>query len=351
MFLVSNFYNVFYLTGFKGLSSQEREAWVVVTKKIKYLITDGRHDIDKFKITTQNLKVLEITPKHNLVKYLTEIIKKEKIKLLGFEAEDLRYAEYKELKKKLTGTKLIPVKNYFLKKRKIKTGDEIGKIKKACQIGDQCLQELTKTFKVGQTEREIAFKLEYLIKQKGYDTSFSPIVAIDQNAAIPHYDTHTNGKTQVGKNSLILIDFGVKYKDYCSDMTRVLFIGKPKEEVANIYGKLLEVQGKTIDSILRAKSRSLKSVDTFCREELRKLQLPNFPHSTGHGIGLEVHELPRVSQKSKDKAQTNQVFTIEPGVYIPGKFGLRIEDTLYIDKNKGPVVLTNFTKKPFFLQV
>lgn len=353
MFLISNFYNVFYLTGFKGLNPQEREAFALLTDEEIYLITDGRHDIKKFEDRKLKIEVLELRTDKNLVQHLEEIIQKKKIKKLQIESEDLTVLEFNLLKQKLRGIKLIPEEHYFQHKRSVKTDEEINKISHACRVADQCLTEILKTVKVGQTESEIAFKIEFWMKRMGYEISFSPIVAIDENSAVPHYDTRLNGKKKLEKNSILLIDYGARVEDYCSDTTRVIFVGQPNKEALDNYQKLLIVQEKTINEISRLarNDSSLRQVDGFCRKSLKELGLPNFSHSTGHGIGLEVHEYPRVSQKSKDKLQSNQVFTIEPGVYIPGKFGLRIEDTLYVDKNKELIILTNFTKKPFFLRV
>lgn len=342
-FLVSNFYNILYISDFKTLDPQEREAWVLITKKNTYLFTDGRYDSN---IKYQRSKIKILTPQAGLVKYLNRIIALEKIRRLGFEAEDLKFSEYNSLSKKLGAVKLTPLAKAVSGLREIKNNDEIKKIEKACDISSQCLKDVIKTIKVPTTEKKIAFKIELWLKKKGYGLAFYPIVAVDENAAVPHYDTRS-GNAKIKKGSFLLIDFGAKFEDYCSDMTRVFFIGKPRDELINVYNKLLDVQEKTTKEIPRFREDDVlqaKEIDTFCRKELLKNNLPNFPHSTGHGVGLQVHEGPSISAKSDNKICENQIFTIEPGVYYPGKFGMRIEDTILVGQHKQPIILTKFPK-------
>ncbi len=346
-FLVSGFYNILYLTNFKTLAPQEREAWVLIAENKTYLFSDGRY-LDKLKVKSEKLKVEYrlITPEKGLAHHLQEIIRQERIRRLGFEAEDLKFNEYGSLSKKLNGIKLVPLNKKISQLREIKKRDEIQKIKKACEISTRCLKEIIKTVKIGQTEKEIAFRIEYWIKGKGYEAAFDQIVAVDQNTATPHYDTKS-GDAKIKKNSILLIDFGSKFQDYCSDMTRIFFVGRPTNELENIYNKLLDVQKKTTKQISQV--LQLKAMDRFCRRELQKNGLPNFPHSTGHGLGLEVHEFPSISSKSKDKVVENQVFTIEPGAYYPGKFGMRIEDTILVGKDNQPIILTKFPKEAIII--
>ncbi len=336
--LISNFYNILYMTGFKTLAPEEKEAFVLVTFKNVYLASDGRYLKSSQKL--EGILPRIITPEKRLLHLLGEIIKSEKIKTLGFEAEDLRFHEYKIFKQKLA-VKLFPTEKIIQKLRAIKDQEEITKIKKACAVADKCLREITKTIKVGQSGREIAFRIEFWLKEKGHDISFQPIVAVDESAAIPHYNTQS-GSDKVKSGSLLLIDYGAKVDDYCSDTTRVFFIGKPVDPLANVYNKLIDVQEKTIRQV--NKTKKLKNIDLFCRGELDRNGLLNFSHSTGHGVGLEVHENPSVSFLSKDRLHSNQVFTIEPGVYILGKYGMRIEDMVWV-KNHSVEVLTSFPKK------
>lgn len=339
--LVSNFYNVLYLTGFKTLTTDEREAFVLVTENNMYLFTDSRYIQKNFEFRISNFKLRRLEPKKGLIAHLQEITKDEKIKNLGFEAEDLRFNEFNTLKQKLANVNFIPTAKLIIEIREIKDVDEIEKVKTSCLIADKCLLEISPLIREGISEKELAFKIEYWIKEKNYDLAFDPIVAFDKNSSIPHYNTKT-GNAAAKKGSVILIDFGVKYKDYLSDISRMFFLGKPKDEIINIYNILLDAQEKTLKSV--SKTDNLKDVDIFCRQLISKNRLLDYSHSTGHGVGLEIHEYPKISLNSQDIKKQNQVFTIEPGVYIEGEFGMRIEDTITIDNNLNPIILTKFPK-------
>ncbi len=353
-FLVSNFYNLLYLTGFKTLTDDEREAWGLVTKDNIYLFTDSRYIKDqksKIKTTNQILNIFQpkiITPEKGLIKHLQEIVKEEKIQRLGFEGDDLKVNELQKIKEKLINVELISLEKLIIKVREIKDRDEINKIRTACQISDQCFKKIVRTIKVGTTEKEMAFKIEFWLKEKNYDLSFYPIVAVDKNSAIPHYDTRNGRDEKVKKNSIILIDFGAKFQDYHSDMTRMVFVGKPTDEMIDTYRTLLNAQERTIEQ-LKIDSNPV-SVDQFCRQQLTIAnQQLTYSHSTGHGVGLQIHEYPKISFTSTDVLLPNQVITIEPGVYLENKWGMRIEDAVLIKENKQIEVLTKFSKRPLII--
>ncbi len=340
-FLVSNFFNILYMTGFKTLTDDEREAWGLITVKNVYLFTDLRYvkspSFAKASEGKQNLKL--ITPEKGLIKHLQEIVTEEKIQRLGFEGDELKVNELQKLKEPLINVELVSLEKLIIKIRGIKDEEEIKKIKMACQIADQCLEEIIRTIKVGTTEKEIAFKIEFWLKEKNHDLSFYPIVAVDKNSAIPHYDTRNGCDEKVKKNSIILIDFGAKFQEYHSDMTRMVFVGKPTDEMIDTYRTLLNAQEKTIER-LRTDNNPV-SVDQFCRNVLTT----TYPHSTGHGVGLQIHEYPKISFTSTDVLLANQVVTIEPGAYFNDKWGMRIEDAVLIKNNKDIEVLTKFDKR------
>ena len=171
-FLVSNFYNILYLSGFKTLVDDEREAWMLITAKNSYLFSDSRYlnvksQNSNLKSTSQILKL--ITPEKGLVKHLQEIIVEEKIKKLGFEGEDLKYGEFLKFKEQLETIKIVPTDRLIIYQRAIKNEEEINKIKRACQVSDQCLTEIIKTVRAGTSEKEIAFKIEFWLKEKDYN--------------------------------------------------------------------------------------------------------------------------------------------------------------------------------------
>jgi len=350
-FLVSNFYNILYLTGFKTLTDNEREAWVLVTNKNIYLFTDSRYlnikdQKSKIKNTNQISNIIKtklITPEKGIIRYLQEIIEEEKIQRLGFEGDDLKVNELQKINKYLVNIEFISQEKLIIKIREIKDEEEINHLKRACKIADQCLDEIIKTIRPGASEKEIAFKIEFWLKEKGYDLSFYPIIAIDKNSAVPHHDTRNGNNEKVKKNSIILVDYGAKFKDYCSDTTRVVFVGKPTNEMIKVYRTLLNAQNKTIEQ-LKIDNNPV-SLDQFCRQQLSVVnQQLTYSHSTGHGVGLQTHEYPKISFTSADVLLPGQIVTIEPGVYLNGKWGMRIEDTILLKEN-GIEILIKFSKK------
>lgn len=336
-FLITNSFNIAYLTEFKTLAPSEREAFVLITNKNVFIFSDGRYQAKTSKIF--NFKLL--TAKNNLIKQLRDTVKKEHINILGFEKEDIKWSEYEAIKKNVAII-LLPLDRIIVQLRMIKEENELDAIKKACQLSDQSLHELIPYLKIGKSEKEIAFLLERIIRNKGNELAFDPIIAIDYNTAIPHYDTK-NGGGVLNCDSMILIDFGVKYNGYCSDITRMFFTGSISNEKQQNYEVLHKTQKQTIDHI--QKFNKLSEIDLYCRRLLKNQQLPTYPHSTGHGLGIEIHEYPKVSTYSNDLVNLNTVFTIEPGIYFPEKWGMRIEDTVCINKKKETVVFTKFPKK------
>jgi len=347
-FLVSNPNNIFYLVGFEGLSEKERESWLLVTKNKVYFFTDKRYFSYSKKFS--NGKIIIISPKNTLIKNLKQIIDKEQIRICGVEADDLKINEFNALKIKINSVRFQSIEKLIINQRSIKEKEEIKKIKKACLLTEKCLNEIIKLIKKGITEKEIAFKIEFFLKEKNFELAFPPIIAFDENSSLPHYNTKGGNNKKLKNNGIILIDFGVKFENYCSDITRVFFLEKPDTQIIKIYQKLLEAQNETINFCQTDKLA--KVVDLFCRENLKR-KLLNFnsyfySHATGHGIGLEIHENPKISINSEERINNNQIFTIEPGIYIPKKYGLRIEDTILIEDSK-PKRLTKFSKEIIIL--
>jgi Xaa-Pro aminopeptidase len=213
----------------------------------------------------------------------------------------------------------------------VKTESELNSIKTACRIVEKACAEVLKTVKKGITETELKDKLENLMIEYGAEgPSFDTIVAFGPNAAVPHHET---GNTALKDNSVILIDAGCKIDGYCSDITRTAFFGTPSEEFVKCYNAVKLANEKAIENITDGMIAC--DADGIARQVLNECGLGEyFTHSLGHGVGQEIHEFPTLSVKGKAELKNGMVFTIEPGVYIDCKFGIRIEDTVVLKDGK-----------------
>ncbi len=301
------------------------------------------------KLATLYLTKLDKFPKikgvsvKNFPKDWKKKFSKKNVSKIGVNKESLTISYKEKLKKIFPKAKFVDISPKLKELRLQKTPLEISYLSKACQITSlaylSLLQELQKN--TLKTEQDVAFYLERFFQKKGGEVAFPTIVAMGKNAAIPH---HVTSNTKL-KKGFLLIDFGAKYKNYCADMSRVIYLGTPSKKEENMYDLLLKSQLAAIKAIEENKSYS--ELDNLVRTKLGNYD-KNFVHSLGHGIGLEVHENPVFSNK-KHKVLQNVPFTIEPGLYFPGKYGLRIEDTiLYNGKIK---ILTKASKKLISLKI
>lgn len=347
-FLISNFHNIQYLSGFVSLSPQEREGFMLVTADSTYLLTDGRY-MDQLLVADSkknDYKLLLIEPTNTVFDHMLDLIKAHQIRKLAFEPENVTFQEYVLLTQAFPSLTLISIPGAIETLRSIKDENEIKTIKKACELTDEFLTEIVKSFSSGMFEKECVNKIESLIKKQGHGLAFDPIiVAVDKNSALPHYDVR-RGHGVIQKNSVVLIDLGISYKQYVSDITRMIFFGRQSDKIIKTYKSLQSAQEKTIAEL--SKTQKAKEIDAFCRAELQASGLPSYPHSTGHGVGLEIHELPKLSSISPHEICNGNVFTIEPGVYYEGKWGMRVEDTVaFVDGQ--PQALTHFSKDPLII--
>jgi Xaa-Pro aminopeptidase len=227
----------------------------------------------------------------------------------------------------------------------IKNDKEIADIRRACEITDLCFTEILKAIKPGVTEKKIAFQLEKLFSKYGVEPAFPVIVAFGKHTSMVHYLDAKKSITRAGIREIILLDFGVKVNGYCSDMTRMVFVGKPQAGWIRAYDAIRTIQQSCIDKIrvLHGKHFSGASMDRFARALIKKANLPPYPHGLGHNLGRKIHELPRLSRKKDAQIVPGMVFTIEPGTYIKNAYGIRIEDTVLLKKN-GIEILTKSPK-------
>ena len=333
--LISSVPDIAYLTNFSHFSEYEREAFLFITQGKNYILTDGRYSQSvKSKITSFSL--IEISSISTFEKVLKDLAKRRKIKRVGFDHHNITVAEHKKLSSCFSDLNHFSIGNL----RAIKNAREISTIERACRLGDKTFDFILKKIQRDITEEQLAFEIEFFIKKNGADISFPPIVAFGKNSAFPH---HKASDQRLKTNDIVLLDFGVRLNNYCSDMTRTVFLGRPTDEQKRMYQKVLEAQKKAIEYLKstlsqfplpsreRVRVRGA-SVDKVARDYITSKSYPTIPHSLGHGIGLEVHESPRLSPKSKDILKPGMVFSIEPGIYIPGFGGVRIEDVVVLEK-------------------
>ncbi len=338
--LISSVPNIIYLTSYSGFSYQERDAYILITKYEQYLFTNSLY-FDEVKDVVKDFQIYEINKKNPFTKLLAKPLKDKNIQILGIESDNLTLKEYQVLKKTIK----INLKSLSLSSLRIqKTDEEIKKINQACDLGDEAFNFILKCIKPGITEKDVAFEIETFIRKNGGEVAFPTIVAFGSNSAIPHHKTNT---TTLQTKDIILIDFGVRINNYCSDMTRTFFIGKPTQEQKIVYNIVLEAQKKAFELLnhklindTHRRYITAASLDKIVREYIISQGYPSIPHSLGHGIGIEVHESPALSPTSKDKLTDGMVFSIEPGIYLPGRFGIRIEDIFAI-QNSRLIKLTN----------
>ncbi|MBI2031833.1 MAG: aminopeptidase P family protein [Candidatus Levybacteria bacterium] len=325
--VISSVPNIIYLTGYSGFSYFEREAFLIITSRENFLLTDGRYSEAVSKVPGFNL--LEISNSNSLDDVLKILSKK--IKRIGLEEDDVTLSEGKRFKKYF---KLHPAKD-LVSLRTVKSEDEIKKIKIACRIGDETFSFILGKIKQGISEKEVAHQVEMFVKEKGADLSFPSIVAFGKNSSIPHYQT---GNEKLRINNMVLLDFGVRVDNYCSDMTRTIFFGKADKKIKEIYNTVSTSQQLTIKQLnnllIDKKTFEASFIDSIARNHIVKQGFPTIPHSLGHGVGIEVHEPPRLSPRSNEILKNGMVFSIEPGIYLPNIGGVRIEDLVFIRDNK-----------------
>ena len=317
--IISNPVNIDYLVGIKA------EGTLLITPKENIFITDGRYIENVNNVLTIDDEIIVYDMKDlTLEDYETFFTFCEKV---GFEEEYVTYAKYKDYMHRYKINSLEQTEGIIEKQRMIKDTGEIELIKKACKITDDCFEHLKNYIKIGITEKQIAREIEEFFIENGADgTSFDVIVASGKNSSKPHA-IPTDKKIEAGDP--IIIDMGCVYNGYCSDMTRTIFAGYIPEEIKFIYELVLKNQKQVLNEM--REGANLKIISKMVENDF-SLNGFDFIHALGHGVGREVHELPFMSAKIDFMLKSNMVVTDEPGIYIPNKFGVRIEDTIAVYK-------------------
>ncbi|MDD5259977.1 MAG: aminopeptidase P family protein [bacterium] len=258
---------------------------------------------------------------------------------IGFESNNLTVHGLSVWQKMLAQAKLVPVAGLIEDLRLVKDKDELILIRKAAHIADAVYKQVRAMIQPGLTEQLIAGKIDALIRGKGCEPAFKTIVASGPGTAVPH---HAAGNRKLTKNDLVMLDFGAIYKGYRSDLTRTLFLGKINKLYQCLYDLVAAAQDEAIKSI--GPGVRTESIDQAARSVITKAGYGNyFIHSTGHGLGLETHESPRLSNKDTMILQPGMVVTVEPGIYLPNCAGIRIEDVILVTAT-GREVLTKAAK-------
>ncbi|WP_304413266.1 Xaa-Pro peptidase family protein [Sporosarcina sp. ZBG7A] len=329
---VTSGYNRRYMTGFTGTAGV-----AIISNDDAVFITDFRYmeqaadQIKDFRIVQHEKTIIEEVALQ---------VEQMKVQRLGFEKEDLTFGMYELYKSKVTA-ELIPTAGLVEKLRIIKTPEELEVLKQAAKIADDAFTHICGFIKAGMTELEVANELEFFMRKQGAtSSSFDTIVASGIRGALPH-GVATDKKIETGE--LVTLDYGALYNGYISDITRTVAVGEPSEKMREIYEITLAAQKLAVEGIKPGMTGI--QADAIARDYIASKGYGEaFGHSTGHGIGLEVHEAPGLSFRSETVLEPNMTVTAEPGIYLPGIGGVRIEDDLVITEN-GCERLTHCTKE------
>lgn len=316
--IVSNPVNIQYLTNIQA------EGILILTRKENIYITDGRYVEYAHQILTVFDEIIVYDQKDlSRDDYENFFLFCENV---GFEENYLTYAKYKEYIRKFRINNFVETDNIIEKQRMIKDEEEIENIKEACKITDDCFEYIVNYIKPGMTEKQIAREIDEYFYKYSEGIAFDTIVASGENSSKPHA---IPSDRKIQNVDVITIDMGCKVNGYCSDMTRTIFVGEVPEYIKPVYELVLKNQEQVLRDLKENSNTKLvtKMVDNDFR--LKDYALI---HALGHGVGLDIHEGPSISINSESLLKENMVITNEPGIYIPGKFGVRIEDTILIGK-------------------
>jgi Xaa-Pro aminopeptidase len=333
-FVIADISNIRYLTGFSGSN-----AWCIATPDEAYFLTDfryqlqSREEVQGWKIVIARKGLVEAAEEKNLL---------SGVKRIGFEAQYVTYEQFERFHRLFPRKEWKPFTEFVESIARVRDDVELGYLRKAVSITDRVFQDVLKLLKHGVVERDVSTEISYLCRRYGADAgNFDNIVASGVRSAMPH---GTASSKRITKGELVIIDFGCTYNGYGSDMTRTVSVGAPSQEVKRIYQVVLDAQHKAIDAAKPGMNG--KSLDAVARSFVRSKGYGRyFGHGLGHGLGLGSHGTPLISTRGKKYIlETGNVITIEPGIYLPNKFGIRIEDDVVIT-DEGCEVLTRSPKE------
>ena len=330
LLLITHLPNVRYLCGFTGSSGV-----LAISKRQAVLFTDGRYtEQARQEVTGATVRIIR---QPSLIGAGEWLARRRTPRRVGIEAAYLTVAERNRLAR-LTGPgkRLVETQSLIEDLRLIKDSDEIARIRAACHVGVDLFRRALNTIRSGISESQVAGELEFEARKAGIEQmAFPTIVASGERSALPHGRASA---ALIPAKGFVVCDFGVILAGYCSDMTRTVHVGRPQTEARRVYEAISEAQQAALEAV--KPGTTVGEVDQAARRLLHKRHLGRyFTHSTGHGVGLEIHEAPRLAAGRKELLRPGMVITIEPGVYVPGKHGVRIEDTVVVTET-GCEILT-----------
>ncbi|MDT2820736.1 aminopeptidase P family protein [Enterococcus devriesei] len=335
-YLVTSPANLRYLTNFTGTAGM-----ALITLDQAFFITDFRY-IEQASEQIQGMTIIQ--HQGDIVSEILKLMESESVNVLGFEDAVMTYADY-SIFEEVIDAELAPASGLIEKLREQKDDGEIAIIEKACAIADEGFDHVLKMIRPGMTEIEVANQLDFYMRSLGASgTSFETIVASGARSALPH---GVASEKMIEQGDLITLDFGCVYQGYVSDITRTFAIGDPGQQLKDIYQIVLEAQKKVLEVAQAGVTGS--QLDAVARDFISEAGYGEaFGHSTGHGIGMEIHEGPNISRSNDEPLMEGNVITDEPGIYLPGLGGVRIEDDLVI-LAEGNRILTQSPKELIIL--
>jgi Xaa-Pro aminopeptidase len=320
-FLVTHPVNRNYLSHFTGSSG-----YLVFSLKNTWFLTDSRYTTQARQEVKDAVLVLQT---RSPLSHITELVQKGRVRRLGFEAAHVTVDLHNSLAKALPKVKLVPTTGLIEGQRIVKDPDEKAVMRRAAAIADHTFAHILGRIRPGVRERELAAEMEHAMRLEGASgPSFDTIVASGWRAALPH---GIASDKKIAKGDLVVLDFGCIYKHYCSDMTRTVSVGRPSAEQKKVYAIVQQAQASA--SAWVKEGRTCGEVDLKARDAIKAAGYGDyFGHGLGHGVGMEVHEEPRLGPKAPLSLKPGMAVTVEPGIYLPGKFGVRIEDLLLVTK-------------------
>lgn len=335
--IVTDAANVDWVTGIGQLHDEERPHALIITPAAATVVTDSRYDeIASQLLNSQHWRVI----RHggSLIDSVVSELEDASVARIALE-DSMSYGDYVAWVDKLSSYEVCPARHVLEHLRWTKDAVEIEAIRRAQDITDRAFSHMVEYIEVGMSERQIAFELEFELRRQGAETlAFPSIVAGGPNGSLPH--AHP-GERIVAEGEFVTLDFGAQYGGYCADMTRTVCVGTPSSEMSQVYETVLAAQLAAINAIGPGVVAS--DVDKAARQVIEDAGYGQyFGHGTGHGVGLAIHEGPNAGPRSTDVLEPGHVITVEPGIYLPGKLGVRIEDLVVVTSDG----FDNLTKSP-----